>query len=450
MTPRDLDPLHRQLAELEHAAPIAEPPDLRRAGATGAWRWALIAGIVPLALAGGMVLAQVTGPSEPEPSRTPSDSPVPTPEPTGTWELAHVVEPREPSARPPSFSGVQWFEGPGWIAYGTERTAEASEAGIWTSVDGLTWTPAELPGGLAAEDADVAVYDLTRSEVDGRGRFVAVVSMHGTVEGYVPARILVSDDGRRWETAATPDTSTDILRVAHGLAGFVAIGRYQEAGRVWRSSDGLEWTESAPDGLEQMAYAASLEFLGNQYVAIGFPTLSAEPPPLTTWTSADATTWSEHEVDTGAAECLFEDLASLWCFNVDADAGDGRMAVLGIGLGSHESPMAAISDVAEDWTLESVDDRFVGVTDVDVIEGGAIVAGGAQLRADLEPDAFIWVRDADSAKWRSVDWRAEAPAAASEIGRRELQGAVLVSVGPERTLILFNHGSVLLTSGRLP
>jgi len=373
----------------------------------------------------------------PSASATPTASPSATAEPSPTaeataareWELARIVKRSDDPSTAAVFFGVQWHEGPGWIAHGLQENTEDGRPGVWTSGDGRSWALADLPSGLEGSP----VVDIARGEVDGSSRFVALLA------GFTgQSRIVTSDDGSSWELATTPETGTLLHAVAHGPAGFVATGTVGDAGepasgRIWQSSDGTAWEESAPPALER-AQAYDIAILGERYVAAGFP--NGPGPPLVAWGSTDATDWSEHEVsppsDTG-------------CLCVAADATAGRMVVLGLSRDAY----AALSEDGESWTAEVLEaDSAVTLSGADVVDDGAIVATGSLNIADGPRDALIWVRDADATEWRAVDWRAELPEVRDEeIG---LGGSVHVAVGPERTLILISDGAVFLTSDRLP
>ena len=364
-------------------------------------------------------------------STTAEPSPSSTPEPTAAreWEMARVVERRDDPSTGATFMGVQWHEGPGWIAFGTQQNHENGLPGVWTSDDGKSWTLADLPSGLEGSP----IRDIAHGDVDGVSRFVALGGADGR------SRILTSDDGSIWELATTPETPTGIHALAYGPAGFVATGSLgnpgerQRSGPIWQSSDGLEWRESTPPALER-ALAFEIAVLGDRYVAAGFPDVSG--PPLLAWVSTDAAAWSEYEVSPPSG---------VGCLCLAVDATGGRMVV----LGTSEDAYAALSDDGESWTHEVLEaETSVILTGADVVDDGAVVATGRLNIADGPRDALIWVRDADASEWRAVDWRAELPdVREDEIG---LGGSLYVAVGPERTLILLSDGTVFLTADRLP
>lgn len=362
---------------------------------------------------------------------TPTLVPTATPEPTATavaaWEMGRVFDRGDDYTTDANVFGVAWYDGPGWIAYGLAENAEDGPPAIWTSEDGLSWTLAELPPGL--EGHHVAA--IVGAEIDGATRYVAALGAS------TRSAILVSDDGLAWEQATSPDTATNLEAVAYGPAGFAAIGAvsdqntFESSGRVWLSSDGLAWTEVAPPELHG-TMPLTLEVVGEQYVAAGFP--KGEDPTLTSWTSSDAEAWEAHEIAPPSAVA---------CICAVSGAAEGLVVALGTG----QTTFAALSEDGANWSVEQIQEGQGGTpSGADALDDGAIVATAAVDIADGPKDVLIWVRDAGASEWRSVDWRAEIPDA-DEIG---MGRPVYVAIGQDRTLILIADGTVFLTANRLP
>lgn len=112
----------------------------------------------------------------------------------------------------PSLRGVV-HNGETWIAVGDDV--------VLRSANGVEWEQAAA-GNLGRLNA--VTY--------GGGKFVAV-------GGDLYAAVLVSPDGSTWESALPPQTAVELHEVAHGGAGFVAVGA---SGAILTSPDGLAWT----------------------------------------------------------------------------------------------------------------------------------------------------------------------------------------------------------------
>lgn len=208
---------------------------------------------------------------------------------TGTWPHPTIWQrngvgewKRLPDS--PVFSGVadRWVDsvsalarnGAGLMAVGAEYLFDSSTANAeaWTSLDGKTWTRAEVDGGTDATMRLVYAVD---------SGFVAI----GT-DGYSPhagfargTAIWTSPDGKRWTRLASSKipTGVTVMGVARGTDGFVAVGEVAEPGvsgaqsrLVWFSSDGLHFEPAAPPaGLPADAVLRGVTWTGSAYVAVG-------------------------------------------------------------------------------------------------------------------------------------------------------------------------------------
>lgn len=457
----DLDPaLLRRLTNYEADFHAGQPPETGAVARTGR-RWLPAFAIGGVAVAAGALGAAllVNGPrsdvadvpQSPTPSVTPSPSPsieappttIPTPSTAPSTSHTAVSTPSptaEPSDPPPAttwelrrmdlaayWSGVRWYEETGWIAFGT---TESQQPVVATSRDGGSWTAASLPAGVSG----YTVTDAERAVVNNRA--VLLVAVVNGDPG--STSILYSNDGRSWQRAVTPDTATEIMSIAHGPLGFVATGwvtdyaTFESSGRVWRSSDGLNWTESAPTVFKD-ALPERIEVIGGRYIAFGRPDRAS--PPATAWTSTDAVSWDPREILPSSG---------VGSSSVVGDA-DGDTATF---AGTKDDSYAATSLDGTSWDVTAVDEGTpASLTGIDVIGEATILTGYLDI-ADGPADTLIWVRDAPGAPWRFVDWREHLPGVAEN--DVDVRRAVFVAAGPDRSLLLVADGTILLTSARLP
>ena len=132
-----------------------------------------------------------------------------------------------------------------------------SPAGVWTSIDGTSWT--EAPA-----DADL---------VDGQ--LVSIAASNGVLVAVGFGTPLVSNDGLTWRKVVLPGAGGTQYAVTAGGPGFVAVGsRSLGAMRanaiVWTSTDGSAWTQvpDHPDfALAEMHGVAAAD---GRIVAVGY------------------------------------------------------------------------------------------------------------------------------------------------------------------------------------
>ena len=137
----------------------------------------------------------------------------------------------------------------GGRAFRDNETPSGGIAGVWRSVDGLTWEPATASANLAVGD---------------------VIPIEGTSGGMVD--------------------------VAYGPAGFVAVGITLESfeltammGGAWYSKDGRDWIRSHLP-MESQARPTSVTWNGSHYVAVGVVE-AKDAPRATVWLSPDGRSW---------------------------------------------------------------------------------------------------------------------------------------------------------------
>ena len=186
--------------------------------------------------------------------------------------------------------------GPGVVAVGWEHSSGGSDAAVWVSADGYTWTRIHhdeaIFGGFLPEIAAVTA--------GGPGLVAGGLSRDGVV--------WVSADGDTWtriddETIFGGDGAQDIRAVAAGGPGVVAAGwesplSCDEAdcsqAAVWVSADGYAWTRIPHDGAvfggPGSQRVDSLAAWGAGVVAAGAEELGDMDAAV--WVSADGYSWT--------------------------------------------------------------------------------------------------------------------------------------------------------------
>jgi len=156
------------------------------------------------------------------------------------------------------------------------------------SSNGLDWEPAQFP-----EISDSGLFD---SVAYGNGVFVATQQpARGNYFSCGSVGLLVSPDGVNWADM-TPTNGLSLSQVAFGNGQFVAWD--SSSGEVTYSSDGINWTASAPlgDGTRYLpGGAVHLALGGGLFVAVGYDNLGND----TLFSSTDGASWMTPSDDGG-------------------------------------------------------------------------------------------------------------------------------------------------------
>ena len=150
--------------------------------------------------------------------------------------------------------------GPGLVAVGLEFKDDDLDAAVWTSPDGIAWSRVPDDDTALGGAGGQSMLSVT---VGGPG-LVAVGSEASSVNGFSDAAVWTSVDGITWtrvpdDDAVFGDTGDElshqwILAVTAGGPGLVAVGT-DLAGdgggfdaAVWTSVDGITWSRIPDDG----------------------------------------------------------------------------------------------------------------------------------------------------------------------------------------------------------
>jgi hypothetical protein len=205
--------------------------------------------------------------------------------------------------------------GPGLVAVGSDASDDEQEwfgqwtaesVVVWTSVDGLTWSrvphDAEIFGGARVQSVTVGGPGLVAvgSVRFTSGEIAAVwTSADGRIWSRVPYARKVFGDGLGYATV-------DMLSVAAGGPGLVAVGGPNGAAFVWTSVDGITWSRLPPDvdfigpGDQSIrsivAGGPGLVAVGTEGFRVPSPVLedgqSSYEQIVVVWTSRDGINWS--------------------------------------------------------------------------------------------------------------------------------------------------------------
>lgn len=195
-----------------------------------------------------------------------------------------------------------------------EGDAFASQAAVWSSADGVTWSREWVDSDRIATSPYVpGIVALA----PGPGGSIVGAGNAEDPEGNTVAAFWISTDGGEWERAAhDPEVfpaGSAALDVSSGPRGYVAVGSVGgEEAAIWRSQDGRIWefvdTPSQPfDNVASLGAVAALE---EGFAAAGPHGFNDRyGGTVTLWTSPDGERWDRVQaIDAGyAMEILVTD-----------------------------------------------------------------------------------------------------------------------------------------------
>lgn len=284
------------------------------------------------------------------------------------------------------------------VVVGLLKTGNATNAAVWESQDGTTWT--RDPDAAGFENHGLLAVAL------GSGRFVALGATCGSVECEGQA-YWTSTDGISWSFAGDVGGVCCLMNaIAAGGPGFVAVGADQSTGfpqtpadgAVSLSSSGKRWRVIQGEPAFKAVTFGSVVAGGPGLVASGF---NGKPG---VWTSTDGQSWEESASDFGTGE-----------IQAVAAGGPGFVAVGRDG----QSAMSWTSTDGVTWARASTT-LGPGVMHSIIAIGGRVVAGGNAGGA-----AAVWSSD-DGMHWIEDTGPA---ASAADINRMAAFGTALIAIG---------------------
>ncbi|MGH2445713.1 MAG: hypothetical protein ACRDZV_12825 [Acidimicrobiia bacterium] len=328
--------------------------------------------------------ASVEPSGEPSPSPTPepTEAPTVTPEPSAeagpievAWTAASGID------RLAQVHDIAYLDGR-WVAAGGDFAEESFTAAIWTSDDGMTWTPSEIDSTRGANE-----YTQVGAVVEIDGTLVAIGSW-----GVVPSDQVSwmtwrsTDGGATW--TETREVDTALHAIANGEAGLVAAGWTYGGATPFdsyfaTSADGITWERTA--ATLPKAQVQDLGVIGDRIVAVGHvwvePQLDLD---AAAWYSDDGgTSWTVADVPDGGMSTSMGDVVPF---------GDGLAAIGGEGTVS-----AWVTSDGETWERFDVADGAFSSA-LGAVDGG-LVAVGNGFGQDLGP-GVSWTSP-DAAAWQA-------------------------------------------------
>jgi hypothetical protein len=364
----------------------------------------LIAALVAIVLTRGAdepVAGQSSAPS-------PSEAPASAPEARASASVAQSASP-EPTeaAGPPSIAWEEaapfegqpeelMLDGDTWIAVGW---ASERGPGAWTSLDALSWEPADV--------VDPMPDDMFRGS--GLGPTVRLgdsLLSYGTFIGCCDGRGVLgwrSADGRSWDVIESDSPLFQMGYVVNELVAgdpaLVAVeGTYAPyQGRIWRWTEDTSWVETTPGGPHALddpsgMLTSDVTWADGRYVVVGARgSFTGEAPVTgTSWASTDGETWEESPASA--------ELDDVILFQVAPAPGGGFVAIgtnQAADFGGSGVPLAFTSPDGLAWTPAEMPASAAQAMPVEIVEidGGLAAIGSANGASTV-----VWT-SADGLSW---------------------------------------------------
>ena len=283
---------------------------------------------------------------------------------------------------------------------------------MWTSVDGITWSPVPYDAAVFGAEADQVMNSVTA----GGPGLVAVGSVGS---GHDPdAAVWTSVDGITWSRVPHDEavfgglTGQFMNSVTVGGPGLVAVGQEWDVGAaVWTSVDGITWSRVPHDEAafgEIGRRMISVTVAGAGLVAVGSDQKGSDVPTgrahdAAVWTSVDGITWSAVPAD----ERVFGGTGNQRMHSV-AVTGAGLVAV-GADGGFYDTRSNAAVWTSVDaitWSRLPHDEAIFGGAEMHgvTVAGAGVVAVGEESLEGSGPDerqeriesgdsVFVWVAE---------------------------------------------------------
>jgi hypothetical protein len=163
--------------------------------------------------------------------------------------------------------------GEGFFAFSIDGEG-VQNTDLWHSPDGRTWETVAPRGDPVYGVVGVVAAD---------GRLLAFGNVGNGDE--VRAAFWTSEDGVTWRRAQADFDGAQVIDVAAGDDGFVAVGQ-----AIWASTSGEAWTRITDSGQFEGAFLWAVARGGPGFVAVGWR--PNPEPDLAVWTSVNGREWA--------------------------------------------------------------------------------------------------------------------------------------------------------------
>lgn len=307
------------------------------------------------------------------------------------------------------------------VAVGSSGTLAESDAAVWYSEDGISWTQVS-DGDLGGQGAQ----HMNAVTAGGPG-FVAVGydwTADSDPEGHLDAAaVWTSVDGIAWDRVpAEPGVldadgfpaMNDVIKTGFGL---IAVGRRSsgvqpDIAGVWTSTDGTVWEPVKPDSdVFARASINAVAVLGSRLVAVGGEGSTGERTgqSAVVWTSLDGVHWERVNTSDGVFGSLHTGEAGIdgdWAVMTSiAVGGPGLVAVGQDGWCTELGSCAGVSAV---WT-STEGTTWIRRPEVDRVGfdimhsvlaiGDDLVAAGSSSRPPAAGRAVVWTSTDGGTTW---------------------------------------------------
>jgi hypothetical protein len=306
--------------------------------------------------------------------------------------------------------------GPGLVAVGSDSAVGDSgdNAVVWTSPDGINWSR------VPHDEAILGGADMVSVTAGGPG--LVAVGWDGHPQGEESnAVVWTSPDGITWSRVPHDEavfgnvTGAWMWSVTAGGPGLVAVGDSTDGAAVWTSPDGITWSRVPHDeAVFGDAGMRSVTAGRTGLVAVGGAWREADGGAAV-WTSVDGITWSRVPHD----EAVFGGPIDQAMTSVTA----GGVGLVAVGLdgvndfsrsGNGDALDAAVWTSVDGivWSRIAHDEPVFGAQPKPVLEMRSVIAGGPGLVAvganrvydtsgATESDAAVWVATLEGCSARS-------------------------------------------------
>lgn len=314
--------------------------------------------------------------------------------------------------------------GPGFVAVGVTGDGVGDlgvrNAAVWTSPDGIAWSRVPHDDAVFGSDGDQEMVSVTAG---GPGLVAVGYRFDEPGRPGVYPGVWTSPDGITWSPAPANqegfgDGKAAMTSVTAGGPGLVAVGEDAWSAAVWTSPDGVTWTRIPHDpavfGTGLVGNDLWVPQTAMRDVIVGGPGLVAvgeegvwggsengvdheSTGVAVVWASSDGVTWTRvpHDEDVFGGEG-FQKMSGV------ATGGSGLVAVGEFELDNTGRAQVWNSPDGYTWSRVPYDDAIFGpdpaldadraMTDVATLDSGLIAVGTGTW---ISPDGHTWTRIAD-------------------------------------------------------